>query len=128
MVEYFAQATIPENAWLGVTVETASEKSRIESLRALQASIRFISCEPLVGDIGEIDLTNIDWIIVGGESGAQARPMKPEWVHSILHQADAQKTAFFFKQWGTWGEEGVKRSKKANGTLLDGELLKVMSL
>ena len=126
MAEYFAHATIPENVWLGVTVEAASVKPRIESLRPLQASVRFISCEPLVDDLGELDLTNIHWVIVGGESGAQARPMKPEWVRSILQQTEAQGSTFFFKQWGTWGEDGVKRSKKANGKLLDGKIIQCM--
>ena len=126
MAEYFAQATIPENVWLGVTVEAASEKSRIESLRSLKSSVRFLSCEPLVDDLGEMDLTNIDWVIVGGESGSQARPMEPEWVRSVLQQTEAQGAAFFFKQWGTWGEDGVKRSKKANGKLLDGKIIQAM--
>jgi len=126
MAEYFASVAIPENAWLGVTVESANEKPRIDSLRPLQSSVRFISCEPLVGDLGKLDLTNIDWAIVGGESGSQARPMKPEWVRSILQQAETQGVAFFFKQWGTWGEDGIKRSKKANGKLLDGKLIQAM--
>ena len=98
MTEYFSQSITPENVWLGVTVEAASEKSRIDSLRGLQASIRFLSCEPLLEDLGRIDLSGIDWLIVGGESGVQARPMKPEWVRSILQQADEQGVAFFFKQ------------------------------
>jgi protein gp37 len=126
MAEYFAQSVIPDNVWLGVTVESATAKSRIDSLRVLDASIRFLSCEPLVEDLGEIDLTNIDWIIVGGESGVQARPMKPEWVRSILKQADEQGVAFFFKQWGTWGSDGVKRNKKANGKALDGKIIQMM--
>jgi len=84
MAEYFAQAAIPENVWLGVTVEAASEKPRIESLRSLKSPIRFLSCEPLVDDLGELDLANIDWVIVGGESGSQARQMKPDWVRSIM--------------------------------------------
>ena len=123
MAEYFSQAPIPENVWLGVTVEAASEKKRIDSLRNLKASIRFLSCEPLVESLGTIDLSGIDWIIVGGEGGVQARPMKPEWVRSILQQADEQGVSFFFKQWGTWGSDGVKRSKKANGKALDGKII-----
>ena len=126
MGEYFSQATVPENAWLGVTVEATSEKSRIDSLRKLQASIRFISCEPLIEDLGRIDLTGIDWLIVGGESGVQARPMKPEWVRSIQQQAEEQDVAFFFKQWGTWGSDGIKRNKKANGKALDGKIIQMM--
>jgi len=125
MAEYFSKAKIPENVWLGVTVEAPSELSRIDSLRELQSSIRFLSCEPLVEDLGIIDLTGIDWVIVGGESGVQARPMKPEWVRSMLQQAEEQGVAFFFKQWGTWGSDGVKRNKKANGKALDGKIIQM---
>jgi len=126
MAEYFSKSGIPKNVWLGVTVEAPSEKPRIDSLRGLQAAIRFLSCEPLVEDLGAIDLTDIDWIIVGGESGVKARPMKPEWVRSILKQADEQGVAFFFKQWGTWGSDGVKRNKKANGKVLDGRIIQMV--
>ena len=126
MAKYFAQTSIPKNVWLGVTVESSTEKSRIDLLRELPASIRFLSCEPLVGELGRLDLTNIDWVIVGGESGVQARPMKPEWVRSIHEQANEQGTAFFFKQWGTWGSDGVKRNKKANGKVLDGKIIQIM--
>ena len=126
MVEYFLLNDIPNNVWLGVTVEAPSELSRIDSLRKINAQIRFLSCEPLVEDLGEIDLTNIDWVIVGGESGARARPMKPEWVRSILQQSEQQGVAFFFKQWGTWGSDGVKRSKKANGKALDGKIIQMI--
>jgi protein gp37 len=126
MTEYFADSDIPENVWLGVTVEAPSELPRIDSLRGLQASVRFLSCEPLVEDLGTIDLTGIDWVIVGGESGAKARPMKPEWVRSILQQAEKQGAAFFFKQWGAWGSDGVKRNKKANGKALDGKIIQKM--
>ncbi|MCL2289206.1 MAG: phage Gp37/Gp68 family protein [Bacteroidetes bacterium] len=126
MAEYFSKVDVPQNVWLGVTVESFSEKTRIDSLRNLPSSIRFISCEPLVDDLGEIDLTNIDWVIVGGESGVRARPMKPEWVRSILQQTDEQEVAFFFKQWGTWGADGIKRNKKANGKALDGKIIQMM--
>jgi protein gp37 len=126
MAEYFAQSPIPENVWLGVTVEAAMEKYRIDWLRGLQASIRFLSCEPLVEDLGKIDLSGIDWIIVGGESGSQARQMKPEWVRALLNQANEQQVAFFFKQWGTWGSDGIKRNKTANGKALDGKIIQTM--
>lgn len=126
MAEYFSQAAVPENVWLGVTVEAVATKSRIDLLRSLPASIRFLSCEPLVEDLGKLNLTGIDWIIVGGESGVQARPMKPEWVRAIMRQAEEQKVAFFFKQWGTWGSDGVKRNKKANGKALDGKIIQMM--
>lgn len=128
MVDYFTNKHIPQNVWLGVTVESAAEKSRINDLRSLQATIRFISCEPLLGDLGEIDLTDIDWVIVGGESGVKARPMKPEWVRAIKEQTVNQGVAFFFKQWGTWGSDGVKRNKKANGKALDGEVVQMMPM
>ena len=126
MAVYFADKEIPNNVWLGVTVEESSEKERIESLRNLSSVIRFLSCEPLLDDLGTIDLTDIDWVIVGGESGVKARPMKPDWVRSILQQADEQGTAFFFKQWGTWGADGIKRNKKANGKALDGKIIQEM--
>lgn len=83
MAEYFATRAIPANVWLGVTVEVPSVKYRIDSLRNLPASIRFLSCEPLVEDLGELDLTNINWVIVGGEHAVNARPMKEPWVLSI---------------------------------------------
>jgi Bacteriophage protein gp37 len=126
MAEYFSQSAIPENVWLGVTVEAVESKQRIDILRGLPATIRFLSCEPLIEDLGVLDLSDIDWIIVGGESGAQARQMKPEWVRSIMYQAEEQKVAFFFKQWGTWGADGVKRNKKANGKALDGKIIQMM--
>ena len=126
MAEYFARTEVPANVWLGVTVEAANVKSRIELLRNLPASIRFLSCEPLLECLGELNLKNIDWVIVGGESGVQARPMKLEWVRSIQKQAHEQNVAFFFKQWGTWGSDGVKRNKKANGKALDGEIIQMM--
>ena len=126
MKEYFSMSEIPQNVWLGVTVESSSEIPRIDSLRELQATIRFISCEPLLDDLGRIDLTDIDWVIVGGESGTKARPMKPEWVRSIFQQSAEQGAAFFFKQWGTWGSDGVKRSKKKNGKVLDGKIIQMM--
>ena len=126
MAEYFSQTEIPENVWLGVTVEAVATKTRMVSLKKLLAPIRFLSCEPLIEDLGELDLSGIDWVIVGGESGAQARPMKPEWVRSIIRQTEEQEIAFFFKQWGTWGSDGVKRNKKANGKALDGQIIQMM--
>ena len=126
MADYFSEAEIPTNVWLGVTIESPSVLSRVDSLRVLQSSVRFISCEPLLEDLGEIDLSDIDWVIVGGESGSKARPMKPEWVRSIMQQANEQDAAFFFKQWGTWGADGIKRNKKTNGKSLDGRVIQMM--
>ncbi len=126
MAEYFTTRDIPQNVWLGVTVECTSSKIRIDNLRVLNATVKFLSCEPLIEDLGELDLQGIDWVIVGGESGTLARPMKPEWVVNIKEQVERQGAAFFFKQWGTWGSDGVKRSKHANGKLLQGEIIQQM--
>lgn len=126
MYEYFQTHDIPENAWLGVTVEAASSKPRIDYLRGLDASIKFLSCEPLIEDLGTLNLDRIDWVIVGGESGPFGRIMKKEWVLSIKKQADKQGIAFFFKQWGTWGEDEIKRNKHKNGKLIDGQICQVM--
>jgi protein gp37 len=119
--EYCKTREIPDNVWLGVTVEFQKAKDRIDVLRKIEARIRFLSVEPLLEDLGEVDLTNIHWVIVGGESGSKARPMKPEWALRVKQQCQAQDVAFFFKQWGTWGGDGVRRSKKANGRILAGQ-------
>ena len=92
----------PKNVWLGVTVELPKYKTRIDDLRKTDAKIKFLSCEPLLGDLGELDLTGIDWVICGGESGPNARPMNPDWVRNIQKQCKEQGVAFFFKQWGEW--------------------------
>ena len=126
MAEYFDTRMVPQNVWLGVTVECQATKSRIDSLRDLNASIKFLSCEPLIEDLGEIDLRGIDWIIVGGESGPKARRMLLEWIIKIKHQVEQHGAAFFFKQWGTWGSDGIKRNKHANGKLLLGEVIQQM--
>ena len=102
-----------KNIWMGVTVESDEYKYRIDYLRYTSAHIKFLSLEPLLSDIGELDLNEIDWVIVGGESGPGARPMKIEWVRNIREQCLAQNVPFFFKQWG-----GV--NKKKAGRLLDG--------
>ena len=121
MARYFKNRTPPPNAWLGVSVENRRHGvPRIDFLRDIPASIRFLSCEPLLEDLGELDLTGIHWVIVGGESGAKARPMDAAWASSIRHQCETQGAAFFFKQWGGWGADGKKRSKAANGRLLEG--------
>jgi len=103
------------NVWLGTSVEDAELTHRIDELRNVPAAIRFISFEPLIGSVGDVDLTDIHWAIVGGESGHAARPIKEEWIDEIYTDCDIYGTAFFFKQWGTWGADNKKRSKKANG-------------
>lgn len=119
--DYCATRKIPDNVWLGVSVEMEKTKNRIDVLRNIDAKIRFLSLEPLLEDLGRLDLTDIHWVIVGGESGPKARPMQPEWALKIKTQCEQQDVAFFFKQWGTWGGDGVKRSKKANGRILAGK-------
>ena len=126
MAEYFSKRQAPKNVWLGVTVENRKAKYRIDYLRNIYATIRFLSCEPLLEDLEDLDLNNVDWVIVGGESGSKARPMKEEWVLSIQNQVEVQGSAFFFKQWGTWGSDGIKRSKHANGRLLKGNIYQEM--
>lgn len=116
LAHYFSTRTVPRNAWLGVSVEDRKYGvPRIDHLRLIDASIRFLSVEPLLADVRELDLTGIDWVIVGGESGRRARPMNPAWVERIQEQCDEQGVKFFFKQWGGWGADGKRRSKKANG-------------
>ncbi|MBP6825820.1 MAG: phage Gp37/Gp68 family protein [Saprospiraceae bacterium] len=118
--EYCSTRKMPDNVWLGVSVESFKTKHRINILQKIPAKIRFLSVEPLISDIGKLDLNGIHWVIVGGESGPKARPMRPEWAINVQSQCDQQDVAFFFKQWGTWGEDGVKRGKKANGRVFLG--------
>ena len=101
------------NIWMGVSVENALVKGRIDHLRKVPAAVRFLSCEPLIGPLPKLNLRDIHWVIVGGESGAKPRPMRPEWVRDIRDQCAAKDVAFFFKQWGG-------RNKKAAGRDLDG--------
>ena len=126
MADYFRKRPVPSNAWLGVTIEAQASKERINLLRGLDAKIRFLSCEPLIENLHDLDLNGIHWVIVGGESGPLARPMKEEWVLSIKRQAEEQNTDFFFKQWGTWGSDGIKRNKHANGKKLRGKIYQSM--
>ena len=119
--KYFSERVTPANVWLGVTVENENTKQRIDALKNIKASVRFVSIEPLIGNVGTLNLEGIHWVIVGGESGVSARPMNPDWVINIQKQCAEQKVAFFFKQWGTWGEDGVKRNKKMNGSILLGK-------
>lgn len=128
MAEYFSSHPVPENVWLGVTVECRSSLFRIDAIRDLNASVKFLSCEPLVEDLGQMNLAKVDWIIVGGESGMQARPMKEEWALSIKRQAEVSNIPFFFKQWGTWGADGIKRNKHVNGKLLGGKVIQELPL
>ena len=110
-----AQLHPSDHVWLGTSVENADMLWRVDELRRTPASMRFLSCEPLLGPLEDIDLTGIDWVIVGGESGPGARPMREEWVVAIRDACLSAGVAFFFKQWGG------KNRKKA-GRLLEGRL------
>jgi protein gp37 len=109
----------PENVWVGVSVETMAQTWRVDAVRAVPAAVRFISAEPLLGLLDGLDLTGIDWLIAGGESGPNHRPVEGEWVRSLRDQCDSAGVAFFFKQWGG-------RTPKANGRELDGVLYDAM--
>jgi protein gp37 len=126
------------NVWCGTSVGIRSAKSRIDALRQVPASVRFLSIEPLLEDLGELDLSDIGWVIVGGESGARARPMHPDWARSIRDQCEAAHVPFFYKQNGAFGpselfshcrgrrhvfadgQEVVRVGKKKAGRELDG--------
>lgn len=103
----------PNNAWIGVTVESRVVTDRIAILREVEAAVRFVSFEPLLSDLPNLDLDGVDWAIVGGESGPGARPMSGDWARHIRDECTRSGTAFFFKQWG-----GVR--KNAAGRILDG--------
>ncbi len=123
MASYFENHAVPKNAWLGVSVEDKKYgKRRIKDLQSIDADTRFLSAEPLLEDLGELYLAGIHWVIVGGESGAGARPMREKWVLNIRDQCQKSDVKFFFKQWGAWGNDGVKRNKKSNGRELQGRL------
>jgi protein gp37 len=109
----------PDNVWMGVTVEDALNMRRIADLVATPAKVKFLSVEPLLSDVGHLPLDGIDWVIVGGESGPRARPMKKEWVLSIKNQRELAYVAFYFKQWG-----GTR--KHLNGRELDGRTYDAM--
>ena len=109
------------NIWMGVSVESSKYLYRIDDLRLTGAHIKFVSFEPLLAPVGEIDLKGIDWVIVGGESGPKSRPMDPTWVLEIRDQCIRNKTPFFFKQWGGF-------NKKKAGRLLEGRTWDQMPL
>ncbi len=101
------------NIWQGVTVESSSYRQRIDCLRRVPAAVRFVSAEPLLGPLEDLDLNGVHWVIVGGESGPDRRPMNPEWARDIKTQCNEAGVAYFFKQWGG-------RTPKSGGRVLDG--------
>jgi protein gp37 len=113
LLELSPELEWPQNVWMGVSVENPDYMFRIDHLRSTGASVKFLSLEPLLGPLPNLDLSGIDWVIVGGESGPMARPIDKAWVVDIRDQCQQAAVPFFFKQWG-----GVK--KKKAGRLLDG--------
>lgn len=107
------QIAWPSNVWMGVSVEDATQMVRVDDLRSVPAAVRFVSAEPLLGPLADLNLTDVDWLIAGGESGPNCRPINPVWVRALRDQCSATGTAFFFKQWGG-------RTPKAGGRELDG--------
>lgn len=112
LVSRYAEQAPPEHIWLGVSVEDNRGAARIEHLRAAPAAVRFLSVEPLIGSVGQVDLSNIHWVIAGGESGPNARPMQLAWAREIRDLCHRQNVPFFFKQWG-----GIR--PKSGGRMLD---------
>jgi protein gp37 len=110
--EFSKHLTWTKNIWMGVTVEDENQLFRIDNLRKTDARIKFLSCEPLLSDLGKMNLHGIHWVIVGGESGAKSRPVKEIWVQNILKQCKNERIPFFFKQWGGF-------NKKKNGKTLN---------
>ncbi len=122
MYQYFQKRAVPQNCWIGVTCGCSESLHRLDDLRKIEsASVRWVSVEPLLEDIGpKMDLTGINWVVVGGESGPGAHQMKEEWAWNLKELCDASGVAFFFKQWGSIGIDGVFRKKEKNGCLLKG--------
>lgn len=119
LAEFSTELRWTENIWMGVSVENQKVVERIKYLKKALAKIKFLSLEPLIGPLPNLDLTGINWVIVGGESGRRPRPMKPEWVKDIREQCEQAGVAFFFKQWGG-------TNKKKSGRLLDGKTYDAM--
>lgn len=114
LLEIHNELNWTHNIWMGVSVEDSRVMNRIDLLRQTNARTKFLSCEPLIGPLHDMNLQNIDWVIVGGESGRKARPMDADWVLDIMDQCTAANVAFFFKQWGG-------TNKKKTGRMLNGQ-------
>ena len=119
LAEYDHYLNWTENIWMGVTIENKKYLDRLDELRFTSAFIKFLSCEPLLGPLDDLNLSGIDWVIVGGESGRNPRPIQKKWVEQIQYECQTQNVSFFFKQWGG-------RNKKKNGKLLNGKVFQEM--
>jgi protein gp37 len=121
MNQYFKYQIVPGNVLLGVTCESPQHYNRVRYLREIDSGkVKFVSCEPLLGDVFDINLRGIGWVITGGESGTCARRTPVDWFRNLRDHCIQNNVPFFFKQCGAYGEDGVKRSKYKNGCLLDG--------
>lgn len=114
LAKFSGRISWESNIWMGVTIESADYLFRADHLRQTGARVKFLSLEPLLSPMPDIDLKNINWVIVGGESGPHSRPMDIKWVLDIQQQCEKRDVPFFFKQWGGW-------NKKKNGRLLNGK-------
>lgn len=121
LFKYHKELEWSHNIWMGVSVEDAKSLSRINYLRRTRAKVKFLSCEPLIGPLTDLNLKKIDWVIVGGESGRRPRPMKPEWVFEIHNKCIKENVPFFFKQWGG-------TNKKKTGRVLKGKTYSEMPI
>jgi len=121
LIKYHKELEWTYNIWMGVSVEDSKSLSRINFLRRTRAKVKFLSCEPLIGPLTDLNLKKIDWVIVGGESGRRPRPMKPEWVFEIHNKCIEENVPFFFKQWGG-------TNKKKTGRVLKGRTYSEMPI
>ena len=121
LLKYHKELDWTHNIWMGVSVENEKSLSRINLLRRTNAKVKFLSCEPLIGPLSNLNLKKIDWVIVGGESGRRPRPMKPEWVYEIQNKCLETNVPFFFKQWGG-------TNKKKTGRVLKGRTYSEMPM
>ena len=120
MKEYFKNRKVPKNLWIGTTVECKEKIYRIDILREIDAEIKWLSCEPLLEDLGELNLNSINWVAAGGEHGKEARAMKKEWILSLKNECKDQSVAFYFMGWGSIDENGKWRNRANELKTLDG--------
>jgi protein gp37 len=125
MREYFTTREVPDNAWLGVTVEDKEYGlPRLQDLHQIKAKHKHLCCEPLLEDLGNLNLNGIQLIVGGGESGPEARPAQVSWVESLLHQCETQNVHFYWKSWGRYDQQGIPKGNGKSGCLINGKVYK----